>query len=307
MSSTERRRATSEEHAAAWGSWRLIRADPAPHLRQYVTRYTGWWERTAQAVRRTELPAIEIPVILSFGPPTLVHDTLRPEAPPARLTSFMAGLYARTVTVGHEGEGDAVQVDLTPLGARRFLGMPLGELTHRTVELSDLLGPAADRLVEALALAPGWEARFDLLDAAMTRRIAAGRPVSPDVERAWARLARSGGTLRVDELAADLRCSRRHLTARFREELGLPPKALARVLRFQRALELVRSGRDWARIAQACGYYDQPHLNREFRDLAGATPGELRARLLPGGGADRPDLVPFVQDASAGSALASGP
>lgn len=307
MSSTERRRATSEEHAAAWGSWRLIRADPAPHLRQYVARYTGWWERTAQAVRRTELPAIEIPVILSFGPPTLVHDTLRPEAPPARLTSFMAGLYARAVTVGHEGEGDAVQVDLTPLGARRFLGMPLGELTHRTVELSDLLGPAADRLVEALALAPGWEARFDLLDAAVTRRIAAGRPVSPDVERAWARLARSGGTLRVDELAADLRCSRRHLTARFREELGLPPKALARVLRFQRALELVRSGRDWARIAQACGYYDQPHLNREFRDLAGATPGELRARLLPGGGADRPDLVPFVQDASAGSALASGP
>ena len=68
-SSTERRRATSEEHAAAWGSWRLIRAEPAPHLRQYVTRYTGWWERTAQAVRRTELPAIEIPVILSFGPP----------------------------------------------------------------------------------------------------------------------------------------------------------------------------------------------------------------------------------------------
>jgi AraC-like DNA-binding protein len=296
------RRVTSEEHAAAWGSWRLVRAEPAPHLRPYVTRYTGWWERTAQAVRRTEVPAVEVPLILSFGPPTLVHDTLPPQAPPARVTSFAAGLYTRAVTVGHEGEGDAVQVDLTPLGARRFLGMPLGELAHRSVELSDLLGPAADRLVEALALTRGWEARFDLLDAAVTRRIAVGRPASPDVERAWTRLVHSGGTVRVDELAADLRCSRRHLTARFREELGLPPKALARVLRFQRALALLRLGRDWARIAQACGYYDQPHLNREFRDLAGATPGELRARLLPDDGAVRPDLVPFVQDASAASA-----
>jgi AraC-like DNA-binding protein len=296
------RRVTSEEHAAAWGSWRLVHAEPAPHLRPYVTRYTGWWERTAQAVRRTEVPAVEVPVILSFGPPTLVHDPLRPEAPPARVTSFAAGLYARAVTVGHDGEGDAVQVDLTPLGARRFLGVPLRELAHRSVELSDLLGPAADRLVEGLALTRDWEARFDLLDAAVTRRVATGRPASPDVERAWTKLARSGGTIRVDELAADLRCSRRHLTARFHEEMGLPPKALARVLRFQRALALIRLGRDWARIAQACGYYDQPHLNREFRDLAGATPGELRARLLPDDGALRPDLIPFVQDASAASA-----
>ena len=116
------RRVTSEEHAAAWGSFRLVRAEPAPHLRPYVTRYTGWWERTAQAVRRTEVPAIEVPLILSFGPPTLVHDTLRPEAPPARVTSFMAGLYARAVTVGHEGEGDAVQVDLTPMARGAFSG-----------------------------------------------------------------------------------------------------------------------------------------------------------------------------------------
>jgi len=293
------RRVFREDHAAVWGSFKLARAEPAPHLRGYVTRYTGWWERTAHAVRRTEVPAVEVPLILSFGPPTLVHDPSRPDAPPARVTSFMAGLYARAVTVGHEGEGDAVQVDLTPLGALRFLGMPLGELAHRSVELSDLLGREADRLVEALATAPGWEARFDLLDAAVTRRIAAGRPASPDVERAWARLVQSGGAARVDELAADLRCSRRHLSARFREELGLPPKALARVLRFQRALGLIRAGRDWAPIAQACGYYDQPHLNREFRDLAGATPGEVRARLLPGDGGLRPDLVPFVQDASA--------
>lgn len=276
-----------------------MHAEPAPHLRPHVARYTGWRERTRRAVRRIELPVLEVPLVLSFGPPTLVSDPSRPAAPPTRVTSFAAGLYGRAVTVGHEGDGHAVQVDLTPLAARRFLGMPLGELGHRTIELSDLLGQEADRLVEALALAPSWEARFELLDAALTRRIAAGRPASPDLAWAWARLASSGGGVRVADLAAELRCSRRHLTARFREELGLPPKAVARVLRFQRALGLMRSGQEWAAIAYACGYYDQPHLNREFRDLAGTTPGDLRARLLPVVGGVEPEPFPFVQDTRA--------
>ena len=69
--------------------------------------------------------------------------------------------------------------------------------------------------------------------------------------------------------------SRRHFAARWRRDVGMGPKAVARILRFQRALRLLREGRPLADVAYDCGFADQPHLNREFRALGGSTPGEV--------------------------------
>ncbi|HUF02533.1 MAG TPA: helix-turn-helix domain-containing protein, partial [Gaiellaceae bacterium] len=80
--------------------------------------------------------------------------------------------------------------------------------------------------------------------------------------------------------------SRRHLVARFREHIGLPPKTVARILRFGRAVELMRRRTDLAlaELAFECGYYDQAHLNRDFRAFAETTPTQLARRIVPDGG-----------------------
>jgi AraC-like DNA-binding protein len=61
--------------------------------------------------------------------------------------------------------------------------------------------------------------------------------------------------------------------------VGLPPKTLARIFRFRRALELLGRGSGLAELAYDCGYYDQAHLNRDFRQFTGTSPGELARRL----------------------------
>ncbi|HET7572796.1 MAG TPA: helix-turn-helix transcriptional regulator [Gaiellaceae bacterium] len=90
----------------------------------------------------------------------------------------------------------------------------------------------------------------------------------------WAlrRLRESHGRARIGALAAELGWSRRRIVERFRDEVGLPSKAVARVLRFERARSLAGT-MSWGEVAYVCGYADQSHLIAEFRRIAGGTPG----------------------------------
>ncbi|MCI4061687.1 helix-turn-helix domain-containing protein [Micromonospora sp. R77] len=137
--------------------------------------------------------------------------------------------------------------------------------------------------------APDWPRRFALLDAALVDRLAGAAPVDPALVAAWRLLAGSGGRIGVAEVVEEVGWSRRHLAVRFRRELGLPPKVVARLLRFQTAYaslgrELITApgaepvpGAGWAELAVRCGYYDQSHLIRDFRQFTGESPSELTA------------------------------
>jgi AraC-like DNA-binding protein len=80
--------------------------------------------------------------------------------------------------------------------------------------------------------------------------------------------------------------------------VGLAPKLYCRVLRLQRALRLAAAepGTPWAELALAAGYSDQPHLNRDFAELAGMSPGTYRAHA-PASPSHVPLAVKSVQDA----------
>jgi AraC-like DNA-binding protein len=166
-----------------------------------------------------------------------------------------------------------------------LLGVPMSELSEIVVPLDDVLGAEASLLVEQLFLAGDWRRRFELLDSFLVARLEGARKrPSPDAVWAWQRLVETAGKLPVERLAAELSCSRRHLTRRFREQIGPAPKAAARILRFQSAARqlAVDDGRRFADIAHDCGYFDQAHLNRDFRELSGTTPGAFLATRLPG-------------------------
>ncbi|MEY2441085.1 MAG: hypothetical protein QOJ46_511 [bacterium] len=269
--------------------WEAVSGTPDARLRGSVESYTGYVERAARPMRRLEVPFAGIPMILSLGPSILVDGV--------RHRSFVAGLDDRATVTEYAGEQHGLQVNLTPLGARRLLGLPMVELARRVVAIEDVLG--AERLVERLQDAPDWAARFALLDAFMLRRLDAAASVAVQVEHAWARLRSSHGAVEIGALAGEVGWSRRHLAARFRAEVGLPPKAVARILRFQRVTQTLRANRGGglADVAYACGYADQAHLNRDFREFAGTTPTDFAARLLPSSAGVSADGFPNVQDA----------
>jgi AraC-like DNA-binding protein len=241
------------------------------------------WEHTGPKMALREVPFPGATLMLNLGTPWQVAD---PGSLPQRRDSFVAGMHAAPSLV-HSGDAtwSCIECRLTPLGAHRLLGLSMHELANRTVELEELI-PRSRELTVRLRSARSWVERLDLVEAFLVHRLADSPAPSPEIEWSWDRLRRTGGRASISGLATQLGWSHRRLIARFREQIGLAPKTVARVMRFDRAVtELRRSTRrGLVGIAYECGYFDQAHLNRDFRQLAGTTPTAFVGSQLASGG-----------------------
>jgi AraC-like DNA-binding protein len=263
-----------ERHETVDARWEVARRLPAPALRPLLGQALEGWSRDGkEGPHLHEVPFPGLPLILNLGAQWQVEGE--------RLDSFLAGLHTRPTAVSGERSYACVELRLTPLGTRRLLGLPLHELADRTVPLEDLL-PGSALLAEAVSAAPSWDERLDLVEAFLVRRLADTEDSPRELEWAWRELVRSGGRVPIRSLAAELGWSPRRLIARFREHIGLPPKTAARVIRFDRAVASLPSGTPRiAEVAVACGYADQAHLSREFRELGDISPGNFLQDSAP--------------------------
>jgi AraC-like DNA-binding protein len=230
----------------------------APHL---ARRHTGFVEQTRP--RHLVIPAsATVSVVVK-----LRDSAHRPAA-------FVKGPHHAHLVPEGDCAASYVEVRLSPLSGYTLLGVPLNALHGRIVDLRGLLGADGRRLAEALREARTWRERFTLLDQHLLDRLDTGPRPSPEVVRALRRLAATGGTVRIGTLAEEVGWSHKHLITRFTQQVGLTPKAAARLVRFDRVLRRLDlpGAPGWERIAAEAGYADQSHLVREFRTFTGVTP-----------------------------------
>jgi AraC-like DNA-binding protein len=263
---------------AAPFAFEMIRRAPSQRTAGLISGMTGYRETARGRFFQREAAGLVVPLIINFGTPFLIALGREPAAAD-RQPSFAAGLHAGPVFIESDGGAECVQVDFTPLGAYRFFGGAVVDLAARMVDIGDVLGREGRQLRERLGATDGWQNRFDLVEDFVAGR--ANHLPSPEIEYAYRRLARSTGGARIAALASEIGWSRKHLVDRFRSELGLAPKPIARMMRFHHASRLARGGAcsGWAGIAAESGYADQAHLVREFSTLAGETPTAWARRL----------------------------
>jgi AraC-like DNA-binding protein len=268
-------------HESELGTWTLVGREPDPRLRGLVAAYEDYVEECpGPPVLRQQVPTSVVPLILNFGAAWHVGTDVGDHR---RYDSFVAGLGEQSSFVAATGAAHCVQVDLTPLGAFSLLGARMDELANEVVSLDEVLGDAP-HLRERLVDAGSARDRFELLDAIFLRRMQRAHPPDEDVTWAWGALRRTHGRAPIGWICDRIGRSRRHLAMRFREQIGLPPKTVGRVLRFERAVSLLRRGDALADVAFECGYYDQAHLSRDFRAFAGKPPAAFARLLHPDGG-----------------------
>lgn len=205
-------------------------------------------------------------------------------------TAAVSGLSAGPLVVEQPPAQDVMAARLTPAGARALLGVPMESLAHRHLALEDLIGASARELRERAA-GLGVERRLHALAGWLRARLSP----SPRDAASWMveALVESRGCASIEALRLEAGFSKRRLLASFRERVGLTPKRYARVLRFHRALTTLQGAAPGARlieVAHAAGFYDQAHMNAEFRALGGLTPSAfLDARHPVGDGSTAAD------------------
>ena len=190
----------------------------------------------------------------------------------------VAGPRTRALFKRPTGVSRAMLFQLKPGWSPTLLGVSANTLTAHIIPLEDVWGPSGLRLSAALLAAATPAEALDRLADTLTARAREGS------ESASARLVRhavrllEGAEVRVESVAKRLGVTSRHLRRAFKESIGVGPKDFARSVRLQRAVRIAATSKDWGRIAADAGYYDQAHLNAEFRELIGLTPGAFLKR-----------------------------
>jgi AraC-like DNA-binding protein len=269
---------SSSSGADRTGSWTIHAGRPHAGLRGLVARQIRWRAIHAGSAVTRELPSGEVQLILTTAPVD-VRDPADPWRPGRPLRALVAGLHEGHAVTANPADSVGVQFGLTAPGAAELLGVSPRDLRDEVVDLRDLVGRAADELLERVHDAEDPRRQLAVVGSFLLERRPRRPRVAPEIRAAWARLEQAGGRVTVDQLAAMTGWSRRHLTARFHAQLGLPPKRFARLVRFRTAAALIEdpNGDELAVIAAQCGYTDQAHLSNEVRRFAGCTPAQLRA------------------------------
>jgi methylphosphotriester-DNA--protein-cysteine methyltransferase len=126
----------------------------------------------------------------------------------------------------------------------------------------------------------GQEDRVRQVTVALHEMVVEGQSVDVRVLKAVESIERAHGMVTIEQLADDVAITTRHLQRQFVRYVGISPKLLARIRRFQRVFAARRNNPEgWASVAIGCGYADQAHLIRDFTELGGGAPAGLLSDL----------------------------
>jgi AraC-like DNA-binding protein len=259
------------------GVWTQLdwRPDALAGLVESISLFDGTLTRR----RQRYYPTGELDLIVQLDGPSEPFRIVEGQPGAALPPSTIAGqLVAPVVLEAPDATSRVLDVRLRPAGAFALFGMPLHHLTGTTLDLGEVIGSESRRLAERLDEADSDEACVEHVERWIKDRFARHAGTEPSVAYAVSEIERTGGTEPIANLLERIGASPDRFTGLFEEQVGVKPKLFSRIVRFLGLLEALRAGHDsFSQTALEYGYYDQPHMNAEFREFAGMSPGQFLA------------------------------
>lgn len=246
--------------------------------------------------RERIFPDGAIELIFNLGSPQKLLHNDNPHRFTHYKKSWISGERKSFITVDITPDYYGIGIRFRPGGAFPFLKIPLSELTDQVVEMDSIWGNWINEVRDQLGEAATPSLKFKILEDILLKKANGALERPPIIDAALTRLLNLEDGLSIKTLASDLGVSQKHLIRLFDRVVGLTPKMLARILKFQKVLQCVeqsassnenlsRNGASrrvhWTQIAYECGYYDQAHMIRDFQNFTGMTPTAYFAQRSP--------------------------
>lgn len=237
-----------------------------------------FWTLEGEAQPGTPKPERILPdgcveLILNFGAEFSQHSDNGPQLQPR---NFLVGQMTGPIVISPTGLVELLGIRFHPGGTLPFLRVPLHEITDQIVEVGSLSNRLERELIGATAECSSLPQKISAVEKLLTNYLNNNNKYDSWLTTLVCRIVDSRGLVSVDQLASDAGVSSRQLERRFLREVGVGPKLLGRIIRFQQVFHAVEHcNTAWAEIAIECGYYDQAHLIRDFNQFAQQTPAVL--------------------------------
>jgi len=192
---------------------------------------------------------------------------------------FLVGIQTSPAIIGSTATNTGtIGIELTPKGLYHLFKLSMHELTNRMVSFEELFGPWGARFQNRVGEAEDPQEKIVLLQIALTHLLQKNEKDYSLLDHTLDLIIQTQGMILVQELAAQIGYTKRYLDLLFKEHVGLSPKLLASILRFQEVYQgwMQHKSPTFLRNHWSAYYYDQSHFIKEFKRFTGFTPQQYR-------------------------------
>lgn len=186
----------------------------------------------------------------------------------------LIGLWTETYEVRFRKKVDVLGIRFKPDGFYALFGIPVAEFNHHSSDMEDVLGQTFREYTEQLREAASTQAQVELTDTFLLKMLQQNNQTAPYLHSAAELIRAQKGEITVDELSRKVFISSRQLEREFKNVMGMTPKMYMRIARLHQAQQLLRQQRftNLAQLSYHCGYSDQSHFIRDFKNITGVAP-----------------------------------
>jgi AraC-like DNA-binding protein len=220
------------------------------------------------------LPDTCVELVIHYSDPFLT--TFSNDTTSIQGHSFIVAQMKNFMEIQPNGKVGLIAVRFTAWGAYHFFGIPMKEVANGETALQFVWNTLAGEIEDRIASASANNQRIQIIQQYLLFQLAKNGKFDHAVDFCLNEISLAKGQLTIEELSYKTGISNRQLVRRFNNCIGLSPKEFARITKFLHSLDYLRQfpQKSLTEVGYECGYYDQAHFIRDFKEYSGLTPGE---------------------------------